>query len=92
MNALDFRGRAAIITGGAAGIGLAVARRLAASGATIALWDRDAGALATAKRGLPDTTRTNVIDVADAGSAQRVRGTLVRVRLIAPRVRARLRI
>ena len=71
MNALDFRGRTAIITGGAAGIGLAVAQRLAASGATIALWDRDAGALATAKAGLPDSTRTNVIDVADADAVAR---------------------
>ena len=42
MNDLDFRNRTAVITGGAAGIGLAVARRLAASGAAVALWDRDA--------------------------------------------------
>ena len=33
MNELDFRNRTAVITGGAAGIGLAVAQRLAASGA-----------------------------------------------------------
>ena len=52
MNQLDFRNRTAVITGGAAGIGLAVAQRLAASGATLALWDRDAAALATAKAAL----------------------------------------
>ena len=49
MNQLDFKGRTAAITGGAAGIGLAVARRLAASGARVALWDRDEKALAEAR-------------------------------------------
>jgi len=39
MNQLDLAGRTAIVTGGATGIGLAVAKRLAASGARIALWD-----------------------------------------------------
>jgi 3-oxoacyl-[acyl-carrier protein] reductase len=41
MNQLDFRNRRAVVTGGAAGIGLAVVERLAASGAKVALWDRD---------------------------------------------------
>ena len=42
MNQYDLTGRVAVITGGAQGIGLAVARRMAASGAVIAIWDRDA--------------------------------------------------
>jgi len=66
MNALDFRGRSAVITGGASGIGLAVAQRLAAGGATVALWDRDEAALAAAKAVLPDATRTLAVDVTDA--------------------------
>ena len=41
MNQLDFKGRSAIVTGGAAGIGLAIAARLAASGARVSVWDRD---------------------------------------------------
>jgi len=45
MNQLDFTGRSAVVTGGAAGIGLAVARRLRHSGAKVALWDRDLKAL-----------------------------------------------
>ena len=66
MNALDFRGRTAVITGGASGIGLAVAQRLAASGATVALWDRDEDALARAKSLLPQGTRTLALEVSDA--------------------------
>jgi NAD(P)-dependent dehydrogenase (short-subunit alcohol dehydrogenase family) len=41
MNQYDLKGRVAVITGGAQGIGFAVARRMAASGAHIAIWDRD---------------------------------------------------
>ena len=35
MNALDLKGRNAVVTGGAAGIGLAIAQRLAQDGARI---------------------------------------------------------
>ena len=52
MNQLDMKGRSAIITGGAAGIGLAIARRLVASGARVSLWDRDAAALDAAAKSL----------------------------------------
>jgi 3-oxoacyl-[acyl-carrier protein] reductase len=41
MHKLDFSGQVAVITGGAQGIGAAVARRLAESGARVALWDMD---------------------------------------------------
>lgn len=43
MNAYDLGGRTAVVTGGAQGIGLAVAQRLKASGAAVAIWDRDEG-------------------------------------------------
>ena len=36
MNQIDLKSRCAVITGGAAGIGLAIATRLAASGARVA--------------------------------------------------------
>jgi 3-oxoacyl-[acyl-carrier protein] reductase len=44
-----FAGRAAIITGGASGLGKAVAKRIVAEGGTVALWDLNPGALAAAK-------------------------------------------
>ncbi len=71
MNQLDFKGRTAAITGGAAGIGLAVARRLVASGARVALWDRDEKMLADARAQLGGHTLTLALDVSDADAVQR---------------------
>jgi len=41
MNALDFKGRTAVVTGGMQGIGAAIVQRLEASGAKVAVWDLD---------------------------------------------------
>ena len=70
MNRLDFEGRRAVVTGGAAGIGLAVAQRLAASGARVALWDRDAGSL-DALRSAHGFAHAETVDVADAANVDR---------------------
>lgn len=65
-----FRNRAAIVTGGGRGIGLAVAKRLAAEGAKIALWDQDETALATAAAELEDAAGVHgcVLDITDDGA------------------------
>ena len=68
MNQLDFNGRSAVITGGAAGIGLAIAQRLIASGGRVSVWDRDAAALDKARVALIADIDTRVVDVADAAS------------------------
>ncbi len=52
MNQLDLKGRVAVITGGAQGIGYATAERMLQSGASVVLWDLDAPLLAKAKDSL----------------------------------------
>ena len=52
MNDIDLKGRFAVITGGAQGIGYATAERMLRSGASVALWDMDAPLLAKAKDAL----------------------------------------
>jgi 3-oxoacyl-[acyl-carrier protein] reductase len=65
MNRLDFAGRTAIVTGGAQGIGLAIAKRLLASGARVRIWDRDAAQLARAVAELGANASGEAVDVAD---------------------------
>jgi len=65
MNQLDLKGRNAVVTGGAAGIGFAIAQRLVASGARVSLWDRDETALAQGAKSLGGSTHTVRVDVSD---------------------------
>ncbi len=71
MNQLNMNGRCAVVTGGAAGIGFAIAKRLAASGARLALWDRDPVALAKAASAIGGNTVVSEIDVADESQVER---------------------
>jgi NAD(P)-dependent dehydrogenase (short-subunit alcohol dehydrogenase family) len=63
MNQIDLQGKTAVITGGARGIGLAVARRFLASGARCSLWDNDAAALDVAAKGLGQSDRVQTVTV-----------------------------
>jgi NAD(P)-dependent dehydrogenase (short-subunit alcohol dehydrogenase family) len=62
LNRIDLDGRVAVITGGAGGIGFAAAERMIASGARVALWDRDATSLAAARERL-DQAIVRTVDV-----------------------------
>ncbi len=42
-NSIDLKGRTAVVTGGAQGFGRAITERFVASGAKVAIWDRDTG-------------------------------------------------
>jgi len=57
MNRLDFRGRMAIVTGGAQGIGAAIVERMEASGANVRVWDIAA--------------KKDPVDVSDPGAVER---------------------
>jgi 2-dehydro-3-deoxy-L-rhamnonate dehydrogenase (NAD+) len=65
MNRIDLAGHSAVVTGGARGIGFAVAQRLLESGASVALWDMDAQALAGAAKALEQYGKvvTETVDV-----------------------------
>lgn len=69
------RGRGALVTGGSRGVGLAVARRLAAYGAGVALVARDRGrldaAVAELRRAFAGASVVGIVgDVADAASME----------------------
>ena len=71
MNRIDLDGRRAVVTGGAQGIGRAIAERLLASGAAVTLWDRDAGELGATRESLGSGAGGVVVDVADPESVER---------------------
>jgi NAD(P)-dependent dehydrogenase (short-subunit alcohol dehydrogenase family) len=67
MNQIDLNHRCAVVTGAAQGIGLSIARRLLASGATVSLWDRDADLLtATMEQiGKSEMVSREIVDVSE---------------------------
>src|SRR5215471_12281384 len=77
MNQLDLSGRHAVVTGGASGIGFAIAQRLAASGAKVVIWDMDDKAGRTAAAELSGTAI--VADVADWDSITSAVGQTLKV-------------
>lgn len=85
MNRLDFDGRHAVVTGGATGLGFAIAQRLLASGGSVTLWDRDeAGAQKAAFELGPRASHVGV----DVALEESVRAAVQATLRVAPRVHA----
>lgn len=75
MNQLDLRARNAVVTGGASGLGLAIAQRFVASGANVVIWDINGEAANAAAKTLGGSAVA--VDVSDVDSVtQAVRSTL----------------
>ena len=74
MNRIDLNEKVAVITGGAQGIGLAIAERMLDSGASVSLWDRDQKLVeetvrSLETRGMAEAVVVDVTDLASVNSA-----------------------
>src|SRR5918992_648758 len=80
MNTVDLKGRVAIITGGARGIGFAAAHKMLASGASVAIWDVDESALAKAAASLSSAGKVYPaqVEVTDEASIAAATDALLR--------------
>jgi len=77
MNRIDLDGKLAVVTGGAQGIGRAVAERFIASGAQVVLWDRDKALVeATAKTIGATGVAIDVTDAAAVAAAVEAQGRI----------------
>jgi NAD(P)-dependent dehydrogenase (short-subunit alcohol dehydrogenase family) len=71
VNNIDLKGRTAIITGGARGIGFAITERLLQSGARCGIWDRDPKGLDAAKSRAGGKLHTAEVDISNPDSVER---------------------
>jgi len=65
VNRIDLDGQVAVVTGGAQGIGFAIAKRLIDSGAKVSLWDRDGKLAAEAAKALGAAASSIAVDITD---------------------------
>ena len=73
MNTYDFKGQVAVVTGGAQGIGGAVAERLAGAGAKVVIWDLNVDKAAGFAASLDGEAMALACDVSDWASVTKAR-------------------
>jgi len=78
MNQIDLNGQVAVVTGGAQGLGFAMARRLIASGASVSVWDMNAEALSLAIAGLGERASPKQVDITDLDGLRRAHAEVER--------------
>ena len=79
---MDIRldGKNAVITGGSKGLGLAIAKEMAASGANVAILARDPGTLEAARAQIASSTNGKVVAVAcDVSKAESIEAAMAKV-------------
>jgi 2-dehydro-3-deoxy-L-rhamnonate dehydrogenase (NAD+) len=64
-NVFDLKGRTAVVTGGAQGFGRAITERFVASGAKVAIWDRDTALAEKTAQGIGPQVSVFACDVTD---------------------------
>jgi 2-dehydro-3-deoxy-L-rhamnonate dehydrogenase (NAD+) len=73
MNQIDLDGQHAVVTGGAQGLGLEMAKRIVASGAKVTLWDLDERRLEAALAEVGPSALGVAVDVADFDAVEAAR-------------------
>jgi len=71
MNKIDLEGQVAVITGGAQGLGFAMAKRIIESGAKVSLWDLREDLLGEATKALGNNASSKVVDITDLDGLQK---------------------
>ncbi len=79
MNSIDLSGQCAIVTGGAQGIGYAVAARLAQSGAKVAIWDMNGDLAQESAAKIPEAVAFAVNIAAETEVSDAFRATEARM-------------
>lgn len=70
MNRYDLSGEHAVVTGGAQGLGFAMAKRFIESGASVTLWDMNTAVLAEAQAALGEAARCVTVDITDHAAVE----------------------
>ena len=73
MNKIDLAGRVAVVTGGAQGFGRAITERFVASGAKVAIWDRDTALAEKTAKEIGEAVKVFACDVSELAPVEAAR-------------------